>query len=145
MPESFPIAQAQDTTRSRSTVKLASLKLLVLHFLRPRVLPVLALALMAAGWSYGLKLSHYLRHTDVTKASSTRLWLDHRNEATVAADSRHQVQDKFHTPPLSGLGVRALPPTSWQQLLAVPAPAPTADFVLPLHPLRAPPLSLPLA
>ncbi len=99
---------------------------------------------MAAGWSYGLKLSHYLPHSDITKAASTRMWLDHRNDA-ITPVARTQVQDKFHTPQLNALDVRAVPSGSWQQLLAEPAPANAAEFVSPLHPLRAPPVALSLA
>ena len=84
MPVTSPIASSQNADKLRSQPDIAKLKLAILQFLQPGVLPVLALALFVGGWSYGKKLSHYLHNTDVTKASTTRMWLDQRNDATIA-------------------------------------------------------------
>lgn len=145
MPESLPIANIQSAGRPRPTAKPSALKLAILQFLQPRVLPVLALALLAGGWSYGLKLSHYFHHTDVTKASTTRMWLDHRNDVTVAQSPERQVEHKFLGPQLCVLAVPHLQHFSRLQLVPVPVAALTIEFVSPLHPLRAPPLSSSLA
>lgn len=140
MPGTFPIADLHSPTQSHSTAKLSSFKLAILQFFEPGVLPVLALALMVGGWSYGKKLSHYFHNTDVTKASTTRMWLDHRNEATAAPFSHHQVEHKFLAPQLCLFAVPPLPPLSRQPILAHPAPAHSTEFIS-LHPLRAPPIS----
>ena len=145
MPESSPIAEPQNALRSRSTANLAALKLATLRFLEPGVLPVLALALIVGGWSYGLKLSHYFHHTDVTKASTTRMWLDHRNDTKVAQAPERQVEHRFLSPQVCVLAVPQLPHFSRLQLVPIPAAAHSVDFVSPLHPLRAPPISSPLA
>ena len=141
MPVTSSIADIQKPTQSPSTAKLTALKLAILQFLEPGVLPVLALALMVGGWSYGKKLSHYFHNTHVTKASTTRMWLDHRNDAVDAPVAIHQVEHKFLTPQLSIITVPELPHFSRQQLVAAPAAAHTTEFVSPLHPLRAPPIS----
>ena len=145
MPESLSIAELKNVSGSRSTAKLSALKLATLHFLEPGVLPVLALALIVGGWSYGLKLSHYFHHTDVTKASTTRMWLDHRNEVTVANGPERQVEHKLLSPQLCVAAIPSLPHLSRLQLVELSAPAHIVSFVSPLHPLRAPPISSPMA
>ena len=139
-----PIANTQNADPSRSAAKPSALRLATLHFLDPGVLPVLAMALIVGGWSYGLKLSHYL-NTGLTRASTTRMWLDHRNDAATAQIPQHRVEHKFLAPQLCVFGVPPLPHLSRRQLLAEPAPMHTAEFVSPLHPLRAPPISSLLA
>lgn len=141
MPVTSPIASSQNADRSRSHSGAANLKLAVLQFFQPGVLPVLALALMVGGWSYGKKLSHYFHHTDVTKASTTRMWLDHRNDATIAPAQAHQSPVKFLTPQLRDFVVPPLPHFSRAIAIAESAPVYTVEFVSPLHPLRAPPIS----
>ena len=145
MPVTSSIADMQNPTQSPSTAKLTAVKLAILQFLEPGVLPVLALVLVVSGWSYGHKLSHYLHHTGLTKASTTRMWLDHRNDAATAPVAIHQVEHKFLTPQLSIISTPELPHFSRQQLVAEPAAAHTTEFVSPLHPLRAPPISSPQA
>jgi len=103
------------------------------------------MALIVGGWSYGLKLSHYFHHTDVTKASTTRMWLDHRNDVTVAQSPERQIEHKLLTPQLCVFAVPRVPHFSRLQLVADPAPAHIVEFVSPLHPLRAPPISSSLA
>jgi len=137
----FPIADTHSVNPSRSSAKLAALKLAILQFLEPGVLPVLALALIVGGWSYGLKLSHYLQRTDVTKASTTRMWLDHRNDATAASVPYHQVEHKSLTPQLCLSAVPPSPHLSRRQPIAEPAQSHTTSYVSSLHPLRAPPIS----
>ena len=141
----LPIADTQNCKRSHATAKLAALKLAILQFLEPGVLPVLALALIVGGWSYGLKLSHYLHHTDVTKASTTRMWLDHRDDAVGAPMPQVQVQHKFLTPQLCVFSVPQLSHVSGRQIIAEAASVRINAYVSPLHLLRAPPISISLA
>lgn len=142
MPESLPIADAQHSGPSGSTVKFSALRLAVLHFLEPGVLPVLALALIVGGWSYGYKLSHYLHNPGVTKASATRMWLDQRHASVAAPVPDHQLPQKFLTLALCVFAVPALPHVSREQIVAELPQSHAAEFVSPLHPLRAPPISL---
>jgi hypothetical protein len=141
LPVTSPIASSQNADKLRSQPDIAKLKLAILQFLQPGVLPVLALALVVGGWSYGLKLSHYLHHTDVTKASTTRMWVDHRNDTSVAPDQHHQSPQKFLTLQLHVFAVPPLPSFSREGAIAESVPAYTVEFVSPLHPLRAPPIS----
>ena len=148
MRETFPIADPTNSAPLRCRSERASLyalKSAILQFLQPGVLPVLALALVVGGWSYGLKLSHYFHHTDVTKASTTRMWLDHRNDGTIAPVLHHYNPVKFLTPQISFVSVPPLPHFSRERIVAGPAPARIIEFVSPLHPLRAPPISSLLA
>jgi hypothetical protein len=143
LPGPFPIADTHNSIRSHANAKLAALKLAILQFLEPGVLPVLAMALIVGGWSYGLKLSHYVHHSKVTKASTTRMWLDQRNEATAAAPvPQRQVEHKFVTPQLWVLSVpQQQPKLLHEEIIAESASVRINAFVSPLHLLRAPPLS----
>jgi hypothetical protein len=142
LPGPFPIADTHNSIRSHANAKLAALKLAILQFLEPGVLPVLAMALIVGGWSYGLKLSHYVHHSKVTKASTTRMWLDQRNEATVAPVPQRQVEHKFVTPQLWVLSVpQQQPKLLHEEIIAESASVRINAFVSPLHLLRAPPLS----
>ena len=142
MPGPFPIADTHNSKRSHVTAKLSALKLAILQFLEPGVLPVLVMALIVGGWSYGLKLSHYVHHSKVTKASTTRMWLDQRNEATVAPVPQRQVEHKFVTPQLWALSVpQQQPKLLHEEIIAEYASVRINAFVSPLHLLRAPPLS----
>lgn len=146
MPGTRPIADMQNSKRSHATAKFSALKLAILQLLEPGVLPVLAMALMVGGWSYGLKLSHYVQHSQVTKASTTRMWLDQRNEATAAPAAQGHVEHRFLTPQLWVLAApQRLPHFLRQQIIAEPASVRINAFVSPLHPLRAPPISFSLA
>ena len=142
MPRSFPIADAQNVSRLHSTGRFSALKLAILQFLEPGVLPVLALALFVGGWSYGKKLSHYLHNSDVTKASTARMWLDHRNDATLAPVLHQGVQHKFLTPQLCIFAVPRLPNLSRERMAADFTPTHTVKLISPLLSLRAPPISL---
>jgi hypothetical protein len=53
----------------------------VKQFFHPYVLAFLALALSVGGSGYGYKLSQYFQHSGVTKASPTRMWVEHRDES----------------------------------------------------------------
>lgn len=57
----------------------SELDLAVRQFFQPYVLAFLALAVVFGGFSYGYKLSQYFQHSEVTRASLTRAWVDHRN------------------------------------------------------------------
>ena len=143
MHELFPLANTNSAIQSR--YKSLRAKEAIREFLQPGVLSVLALALFVAGWSYGHKLSHYLPNTSLTKASTTRMWLDQR-QASIAAPVQHQQgPQKFLTLALCFFSVPALPHFSREQILAESPKPHAVEFVSPLHPLRAPPISSSLA
>jgi hypothetical protein len=145
LPRPFPIASLQNAHPQRSQDRLANLKLATLQFFQPGVLSVLALALIVGGWSYGRKLSHYLHNPDLTKASTTRMWVDHRNDSIAAPVLRHQTPHKFLTPQFLVVAVPAVPHFTRQQIIAEPVQSHATLFISPLHPLRAPPVSSSLA
>jgi hypothetical protein len=145
LPRPFPIASLQNAHQSRSQGGLANLKLATRQFFQPGVLSVLALALIVGGWSYGRKLSHYLHNPDLTKASTTRIWVDHRNDSIAVPVQHHQTPHKFLAPQFLVAAVPPLPHFSRQQIIVEPVQSHTTVFVSPLHPLRAPPISSLLA
>jgi hypothetical protein len=122
------------------------LSLAVRQFFQPSVLSVFALALFVGGWSYGRKLSHYLHNSDLTRASTTRMWVDHRNDSIAApVQQHHQTLHQFLTPQFLVVAVPPLPHFSRRHVIAEPVQSHTAIFISPLHPLRAPPISSSLA
>lgn len=145
MHETFPIANAQNARKARSGSGIASLKLTPLRFLQPGVLPVIALALIVGCWSYGLKLSHYLHNSDVTRASTTRMWVDQRNDLIPVPVQHEQNPQESLAFQLCIFAVPCQPHLSDEWALAEPALSHVAEFVSPLHPLRAPPISSLLA
>lgn len=109
-------------------------------WLRPSLLAWLALALAVGGWGYGYKLSQYILHSGVTKASATRMWVDHRDQLTVP--SHHSASHKV-LPAAQADAVATLPHLRFRGELAVtvstPAKRPFLCFAL--IPFRAPPVS----
>ena len=117
----------------RSAVEVA-----IRQFFRPYVLAFLALALAVGGNGYGYKLAHYFHHSEVSKASATRMWVDHRDDSsiTVAHQTRPQRISAFE---LSLVFAPQIPRLTRDHALTTPAPA-RAAFVISSHiPFRAPP------
>lgn len=117
----------------------------VRQFFRPYVLAFLSLAVIVGGWSYGYKLSQYLQHPEVSRASVTRILVEHRNDSVVVS-SDHRI------PPgkLQGLALLtdAAPRVSHHQrdlILSESAPAREAFIFSSLIPFRAPPINPSLA
>ncbi len=138
MRGNFPIANASAAHEPRTVA--VSWSLAVRQFFRPSVLACLALAITVGGWGYGYKLSQYLLHTDVTKASHTRMWVDHRDDSFKAGSHAHRPQ----TLPASGsfdLSTFQTPPLARELVFSTPLQSRILTFVSPLHPLRAPPIS----
>ena len=139
MYDNFPIAiaPAKDRRSSAMTWRVA-----VRQFFRPCVLAFLALAVTVGGWGYGYKLSQYLLHSDVSKASHTRMWVDHRDDSFEAQTQRQHSPHKLENSQFSGVVFSQLPHFSHQSVCAAPLQSRILTFVSPLHPLRAPPISL---
>ena len=138
MQAAFPIA-ITPAAEARPNIALTS-KTALRQFFRPGVLAYLILALTVGGWSYGYKLSQYLLHPDVSRASHTRMWVEHRDDSLKAASHSHRP----HTLPISqtfDLSICQFPPLASELASSRPLQSRILTFVSPLHPLRAPPVS----
>lgn len=142
-----PIAALSNPEHRRSeaiSAKWADTSIALLELFRPSVLSVLALILIVGGWTYGYRLSHYEHISNVTKASTIRMWVDQRH-ALVAVPVEQQARPHLligHT--LCAFELHKRPHLTREELLATPIQSAVTTFVSPLHPLRAPPISLPL-
>jgi hypothetical protein len=105
----------------------------------PYVLAFLALAFAVGGSSYGYKLSQYFEHSGVSKASLTRMWVDHRDDS-VAVQAQHQVRPR-RIPGLELFAFSApkVPRLSRDHVVITPAPARVALVISSHIPFRAPP------
>jgi hypothetical protein len=140
-PRSIAIATEAHSDSSRAVAAgFPSFITAIRAFFRPGVLPFLALALTVGGWSYGYKLSLYLHHPTVGKASATRMWVDHRDDNSLLADSHQSsLPDKFSSPLALVVAPPRLPQYSRDMDLALPVPSRTSLYYSTRTPLRAPP------
>lgn len=116
--------------------------LAVRQFFRPCVLTFLALAVTVGGWGYGYKLSQYLQHSDVKMASHTRMWVDHRDDSFGFQNHQQHRENKLLSPQFAAVGVPQYSNFSRELVFADPLQSRILTFVSPLHPLRAPPISV---
>jgi hypothetical protein len=140
-----PIAVVPNTEDRRSraeSAKLADVSVAVMELLRPSVLSVLALILVVSGWTYGYRLSHYQYNPDVTKASTIRIWMDQRHASVAMPLEQHVRPHPLISAAPCGLEIPSLLHLSREVLVAAPTQSAVDTFVSPLHPLRAPPISL---
>jgi hypothetical protein len=111
----------------------------VRQFFKPYVLAFVALAVLVGGCSYGYKLSQYFQHSEVSRVSYSRMWVDHRDSSAVAPllqrVPRNQVLGA--EPPL-GTVPRDVRP-AYEQVTVEASPALEAFIFSSLIPLRAPP------
>jgi hypothetical protein len=144
----LPLTTPRDAQFERPSLMVAEgsfLPLPVRQFFHPYVLAFLALALAVGGWSYGYKLSRYLHHHGVTKASATRMWVEHRDDSKLGVAH----QSPTHRIPAALLAVQCSPPLprfSRNSAVNLPASRRVPFMVAALIPFRAPPALLsPLA
>jgi hypothetical protein len=114
----------------------------VRQFFHPWVLALLTLAMAIGCSGYGYKLSQYMRHSEVTKPSATRMWVEHREDSHEALAHQQQQPHKLLSPQFFAVAVLAFPQISRELVFAAPIQSRILTFVSPLHPLRAPPISL---
>jgi len=141
MQVTFPIATTHEGQFERPTSMVAEgtgLTMAIRQLFRPYVLAFLALALAVGGWGYGYKLSQYLHHSEVSKASATRMWVDHRDNSTLVPAHQSPVQ-QIPGSALVALSSPSLPRLSRDHALITPAPARVAFLFTALIPFRAPP------
>lgn len=129
--------------RREPIIENSEVELAVRQLFRPYVLIFLALAVTFAGGSYGYKLSQYLHHHEVTRASLTRALPDQRNDS-ISVASHHQLR------PVRLIGLETFAPPALRvshrsRDLILDAPAPVRDAFLfsSLIPFRAPPSTNP--
>lgn len=113
------------------------------QFFRPYVLIFLALAVLVGGWSYGYKLTQYLHHSEVSRASYSRIWVDHRN-ASVVAPSQHRILPKQDRGTETSQSIAPRDSRCSHDLVTVDSSAARKAFVFSsLIPFRAPPSTTP--
>jgi hypothetical protein len=111
----------------------------VRQFLRPYVLVFLALAMAVGANGYGNKLAQYFQHSEVSKASATRMWVDHRDDSSLTVSHQRQRPRQISALELFLVFAPQVPRLSRDHALTTPAPA-RAAFVVSSHiPFRAPP------
>ena len=118
----------------RSELQIASRQ-----FFHPYVLGFLALALAVGASGYGYKLSHYFQIAGVSKASPTRMWVDHRDESA-GTQAQHLTKPQR----IPGLALFDSPAPqvlrlSRDHVVITPAPARVAVIISSHIPFRAPP------
>ena len=124
-------------------VTSGDVRLAIRQFFRPQVLSFLALAIAVGGWGYGYKLSRYLHSPDVSKASATRMLVEHRDDGFKTLPHHNTRIDK----PLEShhflASIPRLPQFYFSRDLVVAPAAPVrmSDCLSPLNSFRAPPTS----
>src|ERR1700739_2512103 len=141
MHDEFPIATESKVQIQRPSEVIArdsGMPVAVRQFFQPYVLAFVALAIAVGGWGYGYKLSQYLQHPDVSRASVTRMWVDHRN-GSVAVPVQHTRPERISGLALFALAAPQLPRLSRDHVFTTPAPVRVA-FIISSHlPFRGPP------
>ena len=137
MHDESPIAIALNAEERRGGAMVWSPA--VRQFFRPCVLAFFALAVAVGSWGYGYKLLRYLAHSDVSRASTTRMWVEHRDDASELRAHQPHSPHKLQSPRFSGVVAPQIPHLSREVVLAEPKQSRILTFVSPLHPLRAPP------
>lgn len=142
MHDELPIAATSEAQVERQKPMIArqsKIDVAVRQFFRAPVLSFLALALVVGGNGYGHKLSKYFQHSEVSKASATRMWVDHRDDSSVTV-SRHQTRpQRISAFELFLIFTPQVPRLARDHVLTTPPPQ-RAAFVISSHiPFRAPP------
>jgi hypothetical protein len=138
--DELPIAATPQAHVERPNPKDArDVNFAVRQFFRPCVLAFLALAVVVGGNGYGYKLSQYFHYSEVRKASATRMWVDHRDDSSVAVAHQHTRPQRISSLELFLVFAPQVPRLTRDHALTTPAPA-RAAFVISSHiPFRAPP------
>jgi hypothetical protein len=114
-------------------------RLAVRHFCGPYVLAVLALAFTVGANGYGHKLAQYFQHTQASRASATRMWVDHRDDSSISPAHHQTRPQRLSAFELFLVFAPQFPRLTRDHALTTPAPA-RAAFVISSHiPFRAPP------
>lgn len=143
MHDEQPIAagpEAQGKRQELLTAHASGLNVAVRQLFRPYVLAFLALAIAVGGNGYGYKLAQYLQHSEASKASATRMWVDHRDDSSSTASKQNTRPQRVSAFELSALfALQQLPRLSRDHAVTTPAPARLANIISSHIPSRAPP------
>jgi hypothetical protein len=138
----FPIAtgqKAQIQPLVPTSGRELGIPVAVRQFFRPCVLAFLALAIAIGANGYGYKLSQYFQHTQVSKASGTRMWVEHRDDSSGTVAQPKTRPQRISGFALFALSTPGLPRLSRDHAVITPAPA-RITFIISSHiPFRAPP------
>ncbi|WP_348264006.1 hypothetical protein P8935_05610 [Telmatobacter sp. DSM 110680] len=109
------------------------------QFFHPYVLAFLALALAVGASGYGYKLSQYLQHAGVSKASPTHMWVDHRDDSVAMQAGQFVKPQRIPGLALFAILDPQVPRPSRDHVVVTPAPALVASVISSHIPFRAPP------
>jgi hypothetical protein len=140
--DEFPIATRREAQIQRPSGMIAhgcGMPLAVRLFFQPYVLAVVALAIAVGGCGYGYKLSQYFQHSEVSKASPTRMWVDHRDESLAVPAQQLTKPQRIAGFALFAVAARQLPRLSRDHAVTTPAPARVTLIISSHIPFRAPP------
>ena len=125
--------------RQQSYLPDSGIPAFVRQFFHPYVLAFLALALTVGGYGYGYKLSQYFQHSGVSKASPTRMWVDHRDQSVIPQAQHHVKPQRIRGLTFFALSAPQVLRLSRDHVVIKPAPARVALFLSWHIPFRAPP------
>jgi hypothetical protein len=111
----------------------------VRQFFHPYVLAFLALALAVGASGYGYKLSQYLQHEGVSKASPTHMWVDHRDDSVAVQAAQCVKPQRIPGLTLFAISTPRVPRLLRDHVAITPAPALLALIISSHIPFRAPP------
>ncbi len=109
------------------------------QFFRPYVLACLALAIAVGSNGYGYKLAQYLHLSEVSKATSTKMWVDHRDDASLVIAHQQNRPQRISAFELFLVFAPQVPSLTRDHVLATPAPPRVAVVISSHIPFRAPP------
>jgi hypothetical protein len=117
----------------------SKMDLAVRQFFRPYVLAFLALAIAVGGNGYGYKLAQYFQHSEVSKASATRMWVDHRDDSSITVAHQQTRPQRISALELFLVFAPQVPRLSRDHAVTTPAPVRVAAVISSHIPFRAPP------
>ena len=138
MHDEFPIPTRHQAQNRRSVLVIgrdSGIPVAVRQFFQPCVLAFFALAIAISANGYGYKLSQYLHHAEVSKASGTRMWVEHRDDSSSAVTQLHTKPQKISGLALLAFSAPQLPRLSRDHVVITPAPTRVAIRHLLAHSL----------
>ena len=116
-----------------------AVKVAIRQFFSPYVLALFALAIAVGSNGYGYKLAQYFHLSEISKATSTKMWVDHRDDSSVAVAHQQTRPQRISTFELLLVFAPQVPSLTRDHVLTTPAPARVAVVISSHIPFRAPP------
>ncbi len=142
MHDELPIADRHEAQVERQEFMMlrgSKMEVALRQFFRPYVLAFLALAIAVGGNGYGYKLAQYFHHTEVSKASATKMWVDHRDDSSITVSHQQTLPQRISSFELFLVFAPQFPRLTRDHALTTPAPARAAIVISSHIPFRAPP------